>query len=384
MMNPSIDALSEAISIKYNNLVYELRSNGADIIVLSLGEAFFDIPRYDFGVLPYPDLYHYSHSRGLPSLRDRIAKYYSDSYSVVADSSREVLITAGSKIGVYYALQTIVQPGDEVILIEPFWVSYSEQVKLVGGVPKFVPIGDGIAGVEDQVSSKTRAIIVNNPQNPTGKNFQCDDLQRLFDIASKHKLWVISDEAYSDFVREDDAFISFGRVDTEFERTVIVNSISKNFGISGWRIGYLISQQPIVDNALKIAQHTMTCAPTPLLMYLDQYFEEIIQITKPQIRDLLQKRGRVNNVINQLELIAEPGNSTFYFFLDISSSSLASIDFCDRLLAEHFVAAVPGIGYGESCDHHIRISIGTESEDRINEGLMRIRDLIEETQLKHS
>ena len=189
---------------------------------------------------------------------------------------------------------------------------------------------------------------------------------------------MISDEAYSDFLI-DEKFTSFGVVDPLFESTIIVNSISKNFGISGWRIGYLISNPRIVYNVLKLNQHMMTCAPTPLLMYLDKHFNEIISQTEPQIKALVMRRKNIQRSFDELGIKAEAGIATFYFFVDISDSKLDSVAFCDRLLSEKYVAAVPGIGYGQTCDHHIRISFGAESEDRVYEGLKRIRHLIEIT-----
>lgn len=377
-MSTTVDALIEAISIKYNNLVYEIKSAGGDVIVLSLGEAFFDLPKCDFESLPYPDVYHYSHSRGIPSLREKIARYYEDHYAVRVDPATEMLITAGSKIGVYYALQTVINPGDEVLIVEPFWVSYSEQVKLIGGVPKYIPLGESVFEFGKYITSKTKCLIVNNPQNPSGKNFTREEVEFLHGLIRKHGIWTIADEAYSDFLI-DEKFISFGAVDPSFEHTIIVNSISKNFGISGWRIGYLISNPRVVYNALKLNQHMMTCAPTPLLMFLDKHFDEIISQTKPQIEALIVKRKRVQGFLDELGIKVVPGTSTFYFFVDISASRLDSVAFCDRLLSEQFVAAVPGIGYGQTCDGHIRISFGTESDERIYEGLQRIRCLIDAT-----
>jgi aspartate aminotransferase/aminotransferase len=177
----------------------------------------------------------------------------------------------------------------------------------------------------------------------------------------------------------DEKFVSFGAVDPSFGNTIIVNSISKNFGISGWRIGYLISNPLIVYNALKLNQHMMTCAPTPLLMFLDKHFDEIISQTKPQIEALILKRKRVQGFMDELDIKVVPGTSTFYFFVDISASKLDSVAFCDRLLSEQFVAAVPGIGYGQTCDRHVRISFGTEPDERVYEGLKRIRSLIAAT-----
>ncbi len=379
-MNTSVkvDDLSEAISVKYNNLVYEIKSAGGDVIVLSLGEAFFDLPKCDFESLPYPDVYHYSHSRGILSLREKIARYYEEHYAVQVNPETEMLITAGSKIGIYYALQTVINPEDEVLIVEPFWVSYSEQVKLIGGIPKYIPLGESVYEFGKYITNKTKCIIINNPQNPSGKNFSREEVEFLHELTSKHGMYTIADEAYSDFLI-DEQFVSFGVIDPSLERTIIVNSISKNFGISGWRIGYLISNPRVVYNVLKLNQHMMTCAPTPLLMFLDKHFEEIISQTKPQIDALIMKRRRIQAVMREMKIKVLPGTSTFYFFVDISESKLNSVLFSDRLLSEYRVATVPGVGYGKTCDQYIRISIGAETDDRIYQGLKSIRSLIETT-----
>lgn len=378
LANNLVRNVKEAISIKYNNIVYDMREQSIDVTVLSLGEAYFDLPECDFKSLPHPELFHYSHSRGIKSLREKICRYYRTEYKVAVDLDDQIICTAGSKIGIYYALQILVEPNDEVLIIEPFWVSYSEQVKLVGGIPRFVPMNVSIGEIDKYITERTKCIIFNNPQNPTGKNFTRAEVESLYNCIGSRNIWVISDEAYSEFLDEEE-FVSCGIIDPLFERTIIINSISKNFGISGWRIGYLISNSEIVYAALKLNQHMITCAPTPLLMYLDQHFDNIINLTKPQIRDLLSKRKRLAKVIKDLSLKVVGGSSTFYFFLDISESGLSSDDFCEKLLRDFHIAVVPGIGYGESCDNHIRISFGSESEARVESALRVIKKFILET-----
>ena len=374
-MNKVAQTLSEAISIKYNNIVYELKSQGKDVTVLSLGEAYFDIPDFGFS-LSSPELYHYSHSRGILSLREKIAKYYKETYEVNVDPVSEVLVTAGSKIGVYYAMKALVNPEDEVLIIEPFWVSYSEQVKLVGGTPRFFPSNLKLDEIKNHITKKTKLLIINNPQNPTGKNFSKAELENLYTLAKDNSFYILSDEAYSDFLLNE-KFVSFGAVDKKFERTIVVNSISKNFGMSGWRVGYMLSNKEIIYTCLKINQHMMTCAPTPLLMFIDKHFEDIIKVTRPQIEEIIVKRHRIQDCMDKLGIRYLEGSSTFYFFIDISDSEMGSVEFCDILLSEYFVATVPGIGYGESCDSYIRLSFGTESDERIISGLERIKELIE-------
>src|SRR5581483_2461820 len=193
-------AASQAMSIKFNNLVYEMRARGEEVIVLSLGEAFFDIPLRPFDDLPFPALYHYSHSRGVPELRREVAAYYRNSFGAAVDPERELIITAGSKAAIYFSLLATVDPGDEVLLREPTWVSYPEQVKLCGGVPVFAPHEAGLDDLERYLTPKSKVIILNNPNNPRGEVAAEEQLRRLLELARKRDLFLLFDEAYSDFV----------------------------------------------------------------------------------------------------------------------------------------------------------------------------------------
>jgi len=369
----------QALSIKYNNLVYERQRQGEDIIVLSLGEAFLDIPLFSFENLPYPKIYHYSHSRGIIELREKISKYFTNEYDVIFDPEKEILITAGSKVAIHMALMTLLDPGDEVIIYEPAWVSFPEQVKLCYGVPVQIPYYKKVFEFEDYITEKTKVIIVNNPNNPTGRVLNLEEISYIYNLARKYNLFVISDEAYSDFVVNRDEFISFAHLDTEKRHTIVINSISKNFGISGWRLGYMISNPGLINQTLKINQHLITCPATILEYYVEKYFENIIKITKPQILDLVKERQDVAKHIDSLGMKYMKGNSTFYFFVSIEGSKLSSEEFCTKLLDKYKVSTAPGIGYGKSCDSFIRVGIGAESLDRIKIGLNSIKKLMSET-----
>ena len=370
---------SEALSIKYNTEVYEKQRRGEDVIVLSLGEAFFDLPLFSFDNLPYPKIYHYSHSRGIPELRQKLSKYFFETYDVSYDYEKEILITAGSKIAIYMCLMAILNPKDEVLVYEPAWVSFTEQIRLAYGIPVHIPYDETIYNFEKYITDKTKMIIINNPNNPTGKVYSLEELSYLYQLAKKYKLYVLSDEAYSDFVIDQNEFISFANLDTEKKHTIVINSISKNFGISGWRLGYVITNPNLISELLKINQHLITCPPTILEYYVDKYFDEIISITKPQIKDLTLKRKQIMDYMNSLSLEFLPGTTTFYFFVSISKSKLNSEEFCWKLLQEHHISTVPGIGYGKSCDKFIRVSIGSEGIERVKKGLKIITNLISST-----
>jgi aminotransferase len=374
-----MDDIIEAMSIKYNNKVYEMKQAGQDVITLSYGEAYFDIPLHGFSDLPFPALYHYSHSRGIMGLRTKLCDYYLDHYGVKVDPADEMIITAGSKIAIYMSLLAILNPGDEVIVIEPTWVSYTEQIKLCHASPVLVPYGERLSEIERYISPKTRAIIICNPNNPSGYCINGHEMTFLHTLAQKHNLYILSDEAYSDYFLDAKDFISVGVHDAGKEHSIICNSLSKNFGISGWRLGYVITNRSLLNQILKIHQHLVTCPATILEFYIDKHFAEIIELTDRQIKDVVEKRLAVKQEMDRLQLGCMAGDATFYIFLSIEHSSLDSEAFCTRLLEEYKVSTVPGIGYGRSCDKFIRISVGNEPMDRIVRGLTSIARLIEIT-----
>jgi aminotransferase len=371
----------EAMSIKYNNQVYELKGRGIDVIVLSLGEAFFDIPLFSWDDLPYPTIYHYSHSRGIPELREKLAAHYGRAYGVPVNPEKEILITAGSKIAIHMAFMAILNPGDEVIICEPAWVSYPEQVRLCHGVPVLVPYHEGIRDIGKYVTEKTRVVVINNPNNPRGHVMSERELTFLHELARREGLYLLSDEAYSDFLAKGDSFLSCGLDDPRKEHTILCNSLSKSHGISGWRIGYMITRDDLLFQILKINQHLITCPATVLQYYVAKHFEDILSITRPQIQKVVQKRKQVAEYLGSLGMEYLPGTATFYLFVSIGKSKLSSEEFCTRLLQEHHVSTVPGLGYGQSCDHFIRVSVGTESLERTLNGVRKIGELIVQTSL---
>src|SRR5579862_1099740 len=163
-----IDGIAEAGSIRINQLVADRRRAGDDVTVLSLGEAFFDIPAFDFGKLDFAGGYHYADSRGVAGLRRRIAGHYAERHGVSASPDTNVLVSTGSKTCLYLTLMALLSPGDEVLVQEPYWLSYPAQVKLAGGVPRAMPHWTTPAGMKEFFTPKTRVVILNNPNNPAG------------------------------------------------------------------------------------------------------------------------------------------------------------------------------------------------------------------------
>lgn len=373
-----VEDVATAMSIRFNTYGNAMKAAGEDVTICSFGEAYFDIPLYPFDTLPFPSLYHYSDSRGLPGLRQKLAGYYHREYGVPVDAASEIVVTAGSKLGVHMSFMALLEPGDEVVVPEPAWVSYSEQVRLCHGNPVMVPHDVPVTELGGWITPRTRALVICSPQNPTGRVYTRDELRYLHRVAQEHGIYLISDEAYSDFVSTE-PFVSCGLDDPEKEHTIICNTMSKGWGLSGWRIGYLISNGRVMTQLLKISQHLMTCPATILEQYLERHFDDILEVTKPQIREVVEKRAELARYMDGIGLDYMEGSATFYFFVSLGASSLGSEAFCLRLLSEHKVVAVPGVGYGRSCDGHVRVGIGTESMERMKGALRAIKALIEAT-----
>jgi aminotransferase len=368
----------EAMSVKYNNQVYDLKRNGVKVIVLSLGEAFFNIPLFPMDDLPFPQIYHYSHSRGILELREKIGRYYADKYDVPVDPEEEIIITAGSKAAIYFAMMSTLDPGDEVIMHEPMWVSYPEQVHLCYAKSVFIPYNETIYDYKKYITDRTKLLIVNNPHNPRGQNLTHKEITYLVDLVREYGIYLLADEAYSDFVLNE-KFNSAGAIDPKKENVIVCNSLSKSWGLSGWRLGYIIADKDLIYQVLKINQHLVTCPATILECYMAQYFDKILQITKPQLDAVVRTRGEIAEFMDSIELNYLPGTTTFYFFVSISPSRLGSEEFCTRLLMEEHISVVPGVGYGGSCDSFVRVSVGTETVEDIKLGLRTLKELIVKT-----
>jgi aspartate/methionine/tyrosine aminotransferase len=369
--------VDQALSIYINQLVYDIKRQGRKVTTLSLGEAFFKIPMFDFSCLDFERGYHYSDTKGIPELRMKIAEYYQKFYKaeVLQD---EVMISAGSKAIIFMCMRALASTGTEVLIHEPAWVSYEQQAKLLDAKTKFIPYNTSINKFDHYITSKTKLLIINNPNNPSGRLYTRKELEVLHKMSIEKNFYLLVDEAYSDFVI-DETFVTMADVAKTRENTIIVNSLSKNMGMSGWRIGYMISNQQFLQEINKINQHIITCAPTILQMYLARYFDDIISITLPQVRKVVNKRNRCIDMMEKLGIKRMGGNCTFYFFVDIENFPSDSMNFAIHLLINDGIAVVPGSAYGTSTERFIRVSIGTEPDNKIWDALRAIKRLIETT-----
>ena len=361
MHSNKLQRLREAKSIVINQEVYEKKRRGEKVITLSLGEAFFDIPDFGFNKIDFEKGYHYSDTIGLPELRESLIRHMEQTDNVSGLTTSNIIISAGSKVLTYASMLAVLNEGDEVLLHEPAWLSYEDQATLCGASTNYIPYSVKVEQFPEYFSSKTKLIVINNPNNPAGWIYSANELKQLISRASEQGIYVLIDEAYSNFVNKEDGFVSGCHWINEFNNLIIVNSMSKNFGLSGWRVGYLVSNENFVKQIVKLNQHIITCAPTPLQMYLAKYLEDIYRVCVSEIEALLEKRTKVSALFQKYSLLTLPGAATFYFFVDISKSNKSSDEFALELLSEHNIAVVPGSAYGETTDGFIRLSFGTEN-----------------------
>lgn len=375
-LSEKVSAIPEALSIYMNNVVYAMKRRGDSIKVLSLGEAFFDIPMFSFEEIDFKKGYHYSESRGIPELRETVANYYSDKYGASVNAEDEILISAGSKPLIYMAFQSVLNPGDEVLIHEPAWLSYPEEIKLANGVPRFIPYDCPVENFESYFTQKTRIVVICNPNNPAGRIYSKNDLEKLYSMCRPKGIYVFVDEAYSDFVSNDE-FSSMVNIVPDKDGIIVVNSLSKNLGISGWRIGYVISTPDVIYNILKLNQHLITCPATLLSLYVAHYFSEIVETTLPQVLEVVERRKRITDYMQEIGLKPLEGTATFYIFMDIGNYARSSMDLGLYLLMKYGISVVPGLAYGKSTERFIRIGVGAEPLDVIKKCLDTIKHVIE-------
>jgi aspartate/methionine/tyrosine aminotransferase len=369
--------IGSASSILQNELVYKKIKEGRDPIILSYGEAPFKISNIQLDPKNWDRGMHYSESLGVPELRREITEYLKRNHNVDISWNKNLLISAGSKIISYYISQAFLNAGDKVILHEPSWVSYQEHAKLSGGEARFLPYNASIEDFEGLLAeTNAKLIYINNPNNPRGKVYSRDEILWLAELTDKFGAYLAIDESYSDFVVSEN-FFSAANLITKYKNVIVFNSFSKNFGLSGWRLGYCVADEDIIANINKFNQHLMTCAPTCLQLALIGKLDMLRAEIKPQIENLNAKRSDVETLLDKYEFKYLSGSSTFYHFLDVSEYIKDTKEFALQFLNEDDVSVISGNAYGKSTNSFIRLSFAIESLERIEKGISLLKAKLE-------
>ena len=323
----------------------------------------------------------YTSTYGLLELRKAIADHLHDLYGVSYRPADEVLVTVGVSEGMDLAMRAILDPGDEVIVPEPCYVSYRACVCLAGGVPVSLRTraADGfrisVAQLEALVTPRTKAILLGYPSNPTGATMPREALQEIVDFAKLRNLYIISDEIY-DRLNYEGPHTCVASLKGARERTILLNGFSKAYAMTGWRIGYACAPEPILSAMNKIHNYTMLCAPiTGQIAAL-----EALKSGEPYVQDMVtQYNGRRRLIVaglNEIGLTCHIPQGAFYAFPSILKTGLSAEEFAERLLFEEEVAVVPGTAFGSGGEGHIRCSYATSLE-KIQTALDRIKRFVD-------
>ena len=357
---------------------FDIASTMEDCISLGVGEPDFDTPWHitEEGIYSLEQgKTFYTSNQGLIELRKEIAKWNKRKYNI-SYSVDEVLVTVGGSEGIDVALRGCINPGDEVIVLEPSYVCYEPDVLLAGGTPIKIQLKNENEfrltpeQLESAISDKTKIVILNYPNNPTGAIMDKSDLEKITKVIIKHDLLVVSDEIYSELTYVG-KHVSIASIEGMRERTIVINGFSKSYSMTGWRLGYVLAPQQIMDQIKKIHQFVVMSAPTPsqyaAIEALKRGDEDIENMKKEYDR----RRKYLLSEFNRLGLPCFEPKGAFYCFPYIGKYGMSSEEFATDLLEKEHVVVVPGTAFGDSGEGFVRISYAY-SLDALKEAIKRI------------
>jgi aspartate aminotransferase len=352
-----------------------LLAAGHEVINLSVGELDFSAPttvQQAVAAAATGATNHYSPVAGLAASKAAVVVYERE-YHGIEYQSEQILITNGAKQALYTIFLALVDPGDEVLVLQPAWVSYVTQIQLAGGKPIAVETSEtflpDLVKLEQAITPQTKGLVLNYPNNPTGVVYDQATLQQLAKFAQRHNLWVVSDEIYEHIVYDQTHFYSFAQL---YPNTIVVNGISKAAAVTGWRVGYAAGPAAIIKAMTALQSHitgnvsnVMQAALLPALA---------LGLPTDWLSQLHHRRQLVLDwVATQPRLVAVPPQGAFYCFIDIRQLHLSSEQLCEHLLQKHYVALVPGIYFGR--DGFVRLSFA-HADSAISVALQRWSDCL--------
>ena len=374
MLASRLEAIGESRSVSASNRAAELKRSGKKIFNFGIGEPDFTTPRDIIDAAfkaANEGKTHYTPSLGIPELREAIASK-EKSFNGIQASPGNVLVTP-TKFAINLAVMCLINPGDEVIIPEPYYLSYPDIVRLYGGKVITVPTTDDYEFDFDQmeklVSPRTRMVILSNPTNPTGKVYAEKALRDLSDFVLKHGLYLVSDEIYEDLIYEGRMF-SPASIPEMFPKTITLSGFSKSYVMTGWRIGYMVAPDEIIKASNKIQQQTMTCASS-----ISQYgaLAALSDRESPaKFREIFRsRRDNVYKLISETEGISmRKPEGAFYAFVKYENR-IPSEDFCEKALEKSGIVITPGSAFGNQGEYHFRLSFATDN-DTIRDGIAEL------------
>lgn len=343
-----------------------------DCIDLTLGDPDFNTPQQikEAGINAIiNNCTHYSANAGIAGAREATAERIKNIWKVACNPDKNVIITVGGMEAIYLSLLTLVDPGDEVIIFAPYYVNYVQMVIMCGGEPIIIDSYDSNSGIkidenvlESKITDKTVAIILNSPNNPTGGIIPKESLAVVTELAEKYDLTIISDEVYRTLTYDNIEHQSVLQFENAKERTILIDSLSKEFSMTGWRVGYAFAPENIIENMIKLQENVAACTTVPSQWALIEAYNNNIDVGY-MLSEFQKRRDCVCESLASIPLLRfyKP-QGTFYFFIDISELGIDSVEFAYRLLDSKHIAVVPGKAYGDNFDNYIRIAFVKDVE----------------------
>lgn len=388
MFNRNVLGVGASATIMVADKARELKESGVDVISFAVGEPDFDTPEIikdyakealDRGFTKYTDL------KGIKPLREKICEKLKNDNNIEY-SPDEIIVSNGAKHALFNALYAIVNPGEKVIIITPAWVSYVEQVKLLGGIPVNIESNDDYSlpldKIRKAITPDTKAILINSPCNPTGNVYSEDELRKLAEIVASHEeLYVISDEIYEKIIYKPYRHFSIASVSPLMkDRTIVINGFSKAYSMTGWRMGYSASSKEIAKLIARIQSH-MTSCPNSISQYSSV---RALDLDDSVMSGMIEKFEKRKDIILEWmekhpELKVVKPQGAFYFFIDFSEfiggKIKDSLEMSMYLIERHHIALTAGSAFFK--ENFLRMSYAT-SEKNIREGLKRLEKAIVE------
>jgi aspartate aminotransferase len=380
MLSRRVLNLKESGTLKAMIKAKELQAKGIKVIQLDVGEPDFPTP---INIIKAAEkameegFTHYTPSLGIPELREVIANKLREENKI--DVSKDnIIITPGSKQAIFYAVMALIDEGDEVIIPTPAWSSYMEIVTLAGGKVKEVPTNNdfslNIEKIKEVITERTKLIIINSPNNPTGHVMNIKEIRELCELVLDSNLFVLSDEIYEKLIYEGQ-HISIASLPNMEERTITINGFSKTYAMTGWRLGYVVAPKNLISAMNKIQQHTATCATSFAQIAAIEALKPHTPIM-PMIEEFKRRRDYICKALEKLSFKFVKPKGAFYVFPEIPIDNMNSNEFCDLLLEKYGVSVTPGTAFG-NYNKHIRISYANSMEN-IEEAMKRIEMFINE------
>lgn len=363
-----------------------MEQEGRKVVHMEIGKPDYDSPQIakDAAIKSLNEGFvHYTAMAGIPELREAILEKERRENGIVADPESEIIVTAGACEALISFMLAVLDPGDEILIPSPYFSAYDDMAKITGVVIKEVPLKFENAfelkasDLEKYVTSKTKALLVNTPHNPTGAVIGREELLKIAQFAVEHDLVVISDETYDQFLFEG-THVSLSTLPGMKERTVIINSTSKTFSMTGWRLGYAIGPKEIIRYMNKVHQNMSTCATSFVQAGVVKAFQQGKSFTQGMVETFRERRDLVIEGLSQIKGIEyQVPHGAFYIFPKISDIGLSSTEFCQRALEETGVALVPGNAFGENGEGFIRLAYACSSEE-IKDAMALLKRFVEE------